>query len=52
MSKSYKEMNYKELRQEYLRVLELLKTNRNIFTQKQNRKYLSKLEQELTKYEF
>jgi len=50
--KSYKEMSYSELVAEHNRVSELLRTNKNIFTQKQNRKYLSKIEKELNYYEF
>ena len=50
--KSYKEMTYSELVSEHNRVANLLKTNKNIFTQKQNRKYLEKIERELRAYEF
>ena len=49
--KSWKEMNYKELCEEYQRVQELLKTNRNPFTQKQNKKYLAKIRIEIKQYE-
>lgn len=41
--KSWKEMTYKELLVEKQRVENLLKTNKNKFTQKQNSKYLKKL---------
>lgn len=43
MSKSYKLMNKSELLQEIERVNVLLLTNKNVFTQKQNRKYLNRL---------
>lgn len=49
--KSYKEMSYSELVSEHNRVANLLKTNHNIFTQKQNRKYLVKIEKEIQNYE-
>jgi hypothetical protein len=42
-SKSYKKMDRRELLDEIDRVQELLRRNKNIFTQKQNRKYLEKL---------
>ena len=48
--KSYKEMSLSELIKEHNRVSELLRTNHNVFTQKQNRKYLSKIEQELDNF--
>lgn len=50
MSKSYKEMNLNELINEIARVKELLVVNRNPHTQKQNRKYLAKLEKEYYEY--
>ncbi len=50
MSKSYKEMNIGELINEIARVKELLVLNKNPFTQKQNRKYLAKLEEEYKQY--
>ena len=43
MSKSYKEMNIVELTAEIKRVENLLATNKHPLTQKQNRKYLSRL---------
>lgn len=49
--KSYKEMSYSELVREHNRVSSLLETNHNIFTQKQNRKYLAKIEKEIQNYE-
>ena len=49
--KSYKEMSYTELIKEEERVRILLITNKNIFAQKQNRKYLSKIQKELKDYE-
>ena len=49
--KSYKEMSYSELVREHNRVSSLLETNRNVFTQKQNRKYLAKIEKEIQNYE-
>lgn len=49
--KSYKEMSYSELVSEYNRVANLLEINRNVFTQKQNRKYLAKIEKEIQTYE-
>lgn len=51
MSKSYKEMNYIELLNEEERVRVLLVTNKNVFSQKQNRKYLEKIQKELRQYE-
>lgn len=51
MSKSYKEMKYSELIAEYNRVSNLLKKNKNVFTQKQNKKYLLKIEKEIKDYE-
>ena len=51
MSKSYKEMTYLELLNEEERVRVLLVTNKNVFTQKQNRKYLEKIQKELKQYE-
>ena len=51
MKKSYKEMSYKELLEEEKNVKTLLATNKNIFAQKQNRKYLSKIQKELKDYE-
>ena len=50
MSKSYKEMNINELIDEIARVKELLVTNKHILTQKQNRKYLARLEREYYDY--
>lgn len=50
MSKSYKEMNIIELINEMARVKELLVVNKNPHTQKQNRKYLAKLEKEYYEY--
>lgn len=50
MSKSYKEMNINELINEIARVKELLVLNRNVFTQKQNRKYLARLEERYYEY--
>lgn len=50
MSKSYKKMNINELINEIARVKELLVINKNPFTQKQNRKYLARLEQEYYDY--
>lgn len=49
--KSWKEMTYEELLIEKARVENLLKTNKNPFTQKQNRKYLKKLSCKLDLYE-
>lgn len=49
--KSYKEMSYSELVSEHNRVANLLLTNHNVFTQKQNRKYLEKIKKELKTYE-
>jgi len=40
-------MNKGEIRHEIARVEELLKTNKNVFTQKQNKKYLIKLKRRL-----
>lgn len=40
-------MNKGEIRREIARVEELLKTNKNVFTQKQNKKYLKKLKNKL-----
>ena len=51
MSKSYKEMTYLELLDEEERVRVLLVTNKNVFTQKQNKKYLEKIRNELKQYE-
>ena len=51
MSKSWKEMTYLELINEVARVKELLVLNKNIFTQKQNKKYLQKIENEIKEYE-
>ena len=45
MSKSYKEMTISELINEIARVKELLVVNKHPLTQKQNRKYLSRLEE-------
>ena len=45
MSKSYKEMNVVELINEIGRVKELLVLNKHPLTQKQNRKYLARLEE-------
>jgi len=50
MSKSWKEMNELELINEISRVKELLVLDKNYFTQKQNRKYLEKLEKEYKDY--
>lgn len=50
MSKSYKEMNASELINEIARVKELLVINKKPHTQKQNRKYLAKLEKEYYDY--
>lgn len=50
MSKSYKEMNITELINEIARVKELLVLNRKPLTQKQNRKYLARLESEYYEY--
>lgn len=50
MSKSYKEMSVVELINEIARVKELLATNKKPLTQKQNRKYLEKLETEYYDY--
>ena len=44
MSKPYKEMNISELINEIARVKELLVLNKHPLTQKQNRKYLARLE--------
>ena len=49
--KSYKEMSYSELIAEHNRVSELLRINKKPFTQKQNRKYLAKIEKEIDEYE-
>ena len=43
MTKSYKNMNLEELIDEKYRILKLLNTDHNVFTQKQNRKALSKI---------
>ena len=51
MTKSYKEMTYQELVAEEHRVQNLLKTNHNVFTLKQNRIYLDKIQKELRLYE-
>lgn len=50
MSKSYKEMNINELIDEIARVKEMLVFNKKSLTQKQNRKYLAKLENEYYEY--
>ncbi len=50
MSKSYKEMNLNELINEIARVKELLVLNKKPHTQKQNRKYLARLEKEYYEY--
>ena len=50
MSKSYKEMNINELIDEIARVKEMLVFNKKPLTQKQNRKYLAKLENEYYEY--
>ena len=50
MSKSYKEMSYQELLDEEVRVKVLLATNKNPLTQKQNRKYLAKIQKEIVDY--
>ncbi len=50
MSKSYKEMNLNELINEIARVKELLVLNKKPQTQKQNRKYLARLEKEYYEY--
>ena len=50
MAKSYKEMNYQELVVEINRVRNLLNTNKNHLTQKQNKKYLQKLLNEFYAY--
>ena len=50
MSKSYKEMNINELINEIARVKEMLVFNKKPLTQKQNRKYLAKLEKEYYEY--
>ena len=44
-------MSYSELVSEHNRVANLLETNHNVFTQKQNRKYLAKIEKEIRTYE-
>lgn len=44
-------MNYIELLNEEERVRVLLVTNKNVFSQKQNRKYLEKIQKELRQYE-
>ncbi len=49
--KSYKIMTYSELLSEKDRVIELLKTDKNSFTQKQNWKYLEKLKNKIKQYE-
>ena len=49
--KSYKEMNYQELLAEEERVRILLVLNKKPFTQKQNKKYLEKIQKELRYYE-
>lgn len=51
MMKSYKEMNYQELLAEEERVRILLVLNKKPFTQKQNKKYLEKIQKELRYYE-
>lgn len=51
MTKSYKEMNINELRDEIERVRHLLQVNKNTFTIKQNRKYLNKLRKEYYTYQ-
>lgn len=48
--KSYKEMNINELINEIARVKQLLVVNKKPLTQKQNRKYLAKLEKEYYDY--
>ena len=48
--KSYKDMSYSELIVEYHRVCDLLEKNKNIFTQKQNRKYLAKVEARINEF--
>ena len=50
MSKSYKEMNINELINEIARVKEMLVFNKKPLIQKQNRKYLAKLENEYYEY--
>ena len=47
---SYKEMNIYELVDEIERVRNQLKVNKNYYTQKQNKKYLLKLENEYRTY--
>lgn len=47
--KSYKEMNIRELIDEITRVKMLLVVNQKPHTQKQNKKYLSRLEKEYYK---
>ena len=44
---TYKEMNIPQLINEIARVKELLVLNKKLFTQRQNVKYLSRLEKEL-----
>lgn len=48
--KSYKIMSYSELIKEHNRVSLLLQTNKNVFTQKQNRKYLKKIEDRINEF--
>lgn len=49
-NKSYREMNITQLVEEMARVKILLKNNKNYYAQKQNRKYLEKLEKEYYSY--
>ncbi len=49
--KTYKQMNYSELLAEEERIKILLLLNKKPFTQKQNKKYLSKIQKELKRHE-
>lgn len=48
--KSYKDMSYSELIAEHNRVTALLSINKHPFTQKQNRKYLKKIEDRINEF--
>lgn len=51
MTKSYKLMSYSELIAEHNRVSELLRNNKHPFAQKQNRKYLQKIERLINEFQ-
>ena len=51
LTKSYKDMTYPELLKEEERVKILLITNHDYFTYKQNKKYLSKVQNKIRLFE-